>query len=63
MFGKMVCGVCRKEDAKRCAGCGTVAYCGKVCQAQGWKAHKKDCGRSWRKKKEMEAVGLPYETI
>lgn len=28
-FGKMGCAVCEKEDAKRCAGCGTVAYCSK----------------------------------
>ena len=32
IFGKMDCNVCGGEDAKYCAGCGKVAYCGKACQ-------------------------------
>jgi len=26
-FGKMGCAVCGSEEGKRCAGCGSVAYC------------------------------------
>ena len=63
MYGKMECAVCGKGDAKRCAGCGTVGYCGKACQAQGWKDHKRDCGRRWKSKRDEKVVGLPYETI
>ena len=30
-------------NLKRCTRCGSVAYCGKECQAGHWKAHRKDC--------------------
>lgn len=63
IYGKMECGVCGKGDAKRCAGCGKVGYCSKECQVEGWKEHKRDCGRRYKPKKEVKAVGLPYETI
>lgn len=69
MFGKMSCEICGKEDARRCAGCGTVGYCGKECQVEGWKKHKRFCGRRPKPKKQEEeeeggkTVGLPYETI
>lgn len=63
IYGKMVCGVCGKGDAKRCGGCGTVGYCSKECQTEGWKEHKGECGRGYKPKKEGKAVGLPYETI
>lgn len=64
IYGKMICEVCGNRDAKRCAGCGSVGYCGKECQAEGWKVHKRDCRRGHKPgKKEGEAVGLPYETI
>ena len=61
IYGRMMCQVCGAGDAKRCAGCGTVGYCSKECQREGWKAHKRDCGR--RHKGEAKAVNLPYETI
>ena len=62
IYGQMSCGVCGKEEGKRCAGCGTVAYCGKECQKAQWKDHKRTCRR---KKLEMPAqrVEVPYKTI
>ena len=70
LYRKVECEVCGKEDAKRCAGCGTVGYCSKACQAQAWKVHRNDCGmRHMSKKKREEATeatvgkNLPYETI
>ena len=45
VFMKMDCDVCKSLDAKRCAGCGRVAYCGKECQTKAWKKHKSECGR------------------
>ncbi len=50
----MECAVCGKEGAKRCAGCGRVGYCGKECQSEGWKAHKRDCKWAIRRKKREE---------
>ena len=44
-FEKMSCDVCGQEDGKRCAGCGSVAYCGRECQREGWKKHKRFCTR------------------
>ena len=44
-FGKMSCDVCGQKDGKRCAGCGTVAYCGRECQMAGWKKHRRYCTR------------------
>lgn len=41
----MACKSCGKvEAARKCAGCGVVAYCGRKCQRGDWKAHKKVCG-------------------
>lgn len=62
IYGKMGCEVCGKEDAKRCAGCGTVAYCGKECQKVGWKEHKRSCHRR-KLAPPAEKVELPYEVI
>jgi hypothetical protein len=31
------------EQLKKCAGCGSVSYCGKSCQKMHWKAHKQLC--------------------
>lgn len=68
IYGKMDCDICGKGDAKRCKGCGTVAYCGRECQSAGWKKHRRECGRGFmsRKKREEEGEGemkVPYETI
>ena len=61
VFMKMDCAVCNAPDAKRCAGCGQVAYCGVECQKEAWKAHKRSCKR--RNLKEGPRAGLPYEAI
>lgn len=61
-YGKMSCGNCGKEDGKRCAGCGTVAYCGKECQKADWKEHKRFCHRR-KLAPPVEKVELPYEVI
>ena len=62
IYGKMSCEGCGKEDAKRCAGCGSVAYCGKECQKKGWKMHKRLCHRR-KLVTPAEKVELPYEVI
>ena len=66
IFGKISCEVCGKVDARRCVGCGAVGYCGKECQVQDWKKHKRFCRRSKPKMEDGDqgnAVGLPYESI
>ena len=62
IYGKMNCEACGKEDAKRCAGCGTVAYCGKECQKAGWKEHKRFCHRR-KLAPPSEKIELGYEVI
>jgi len=38
------CAVCGKEEAKlRCSKCQSMHYCGKDCQRQDWRCHKKWC--------------------
>lgn len=64
LYGAVSCEVCQKPNAKRCAGCGSSAYCSKECQKAMWVFHKRTC----RRKKITEAdaedpVDLPYETI
>lgn len=61
IYGKMNCRFCGKKDAKRCTGCGEVAYCGRECQKKGWKDHKQDCHR--KNLKEVAGGGMPYEEI
>ena len=68
IYGKMLCQVCGKDGAKRCAGCGKVGYCGKGCQSMGWKEHRRECGRGHKPNKkreegEGEGMKVPYETI
>lgn len=36
---------------KKCAGCGLVSYCGKACQTQGWRSHKRICRETRKKSK------------
>ena len=61
-YGKMDCNTCSRKDAKRCAGCGTVAYCDQECQKVDWKGHKKACGRKKLSEPSVD-VGMPYEQI
>ena len=62
IYGKMNCLVCGEANAKRCAGCGTTAYCGKECQKADWKEHKRLCHRR-KLALPAEKVKLPYEVI
>ena len=41
------CGKAEKafHEFKTCQRCNKVAYCGKTCQKQAWKSHKKTCGK------------------
>ena len=41
------CGKVEKafHEFKTCQRCNKVAYCGKACQKQAWKLHKKTCGK------------------
>ena len=51
------CGYCGREGdgLLKCAGCGTVAYCGTRCQRKGWKGgHKVICRRIQRERAEAE---------
>ena len=62
LYGDMSCEICQKPKAKRCAGCGKVAYCNKDCQKAGWKSHKRHCRR--RNIAEVEdPEDLPYDAI
>jgi len=61
-YGKMSCAECGAEDGKRCAGCGTVAYCGRECQRMGWKGHKRYCGRKGLGQ-DLSGVKGPVEMI
>ena len=62
VFEGMSCETCGKPNAKRCVGCGQVAYCNQACQKARWKKHKKECHR--RKNVDSEdPLYLPYEAI
>ncbi len=64
IFGEMRCEVCGKGGARRCKGCGSVGYCGVRCQGEGWKGHRRFCGRGKKREgEEVGRVGVPYETI
>merc|ERR1719491_137714 len=48
LFALKVCACCGKEESwmkefKGCSKCGDVFYCGRDCQVQNWKKHKKVC--------------------
>ncbi|RPA72610.1 hypothetical protein BJ508DRAFT_334866 [Ascobolus immersus RN42] len=47
-LGKDECTVCKKKGKKlsKCGGCGWTMYCGKECQKEGWKTHKRYCWMS-----------------
>lgn len=38
-----MCDECGVSASTRCSRCKKVYYCGKVCQAKGWKTHKPNC--------------------
>ena len=46
----VICGNCGKQEKgfnefKACQRCNKVAYCGKGCQKEAWRSHKKVCGK------------------
>ena len=45
-----VCQECEKRGAqmKKCGECQSVTYCGRECQKQNWKIHKKECGKKFK---------------
>jgi hypothetical protein len=46
---------CRGAGLKKCAGCLEVFFCGPACIKAHWPAHKTDCERRAREKKEKDA--------
>lgn len=54
------CAQCGKsEPTKRCQQCQQAAYCGKDCQKQHWKAHKKECAQLANRAKAPEPPSQP----
>uniref|UniRef100_A0A914WDL2 MYND-type domain-containing protein n=1 Tax=Plectus sambesii TaxID=2011161 RepID=A0A914WDL2_9BILA len=41
------------EKLKKCTGCGVAYFCGKECQALGWKDHRVEC----KSLKDVKAKG------
>lgn len=39
------CGELQNEKMKRCARCGSAAYCSSACQHRHWPEHKRECKR------------------
>ncbi|KAF2816808.1 uncharacterized protein BDZ99DRAFT_430440 [Mytilinidion resinicola] len=39
-----VCGKCNNKATEYCGRCTKIWYCGRVCQAAHWQAHKQTCG-------------------
>ena len=40
----ILCEVCDEKPGRKCTKCNAAFYCGKDCQRQAWKTHKKVCG-------------------
>ena len=50
-LGVKTCLACGKTGAKSvCAGCRTVSFCGKACQTEAWRGHKRACRRVQRER-------------
>ena len=55
-LGVKTCLACGKAGAKSlCKGCRSVSFCGKACQTEAWRGHKKACRRVQREKAEAKA--------
>jgi len=54
------CGVARSSSVKLklCSGCDLVVYCGKACQTNDWKNHKKLCKDKQRQKRVVNPTGV-----
>jgi hypothetical protein len=52
--GQRVCAKCGGAGPHQCSKCRVVAYCGRSCQEEHWKAHKPEC-KKWRKEAAKEA--------
>jgi ferredoxin len=44
---------------KKCARCMAVGYCGKACQTQAWRQHKRECGKSGGAGGDAASTPLP----
>ena len=50
-LGVKTCLACGKTGAKSlCKGCRSVSFCGKACQTEAWRGHKKACRRVQRER-------------
>ncbi len=50
------CHVCGAGNAKKCAGCHSIAYCGKDCQVKHWKAGHKNLCRQLQARRYISCV-------
>ncbi len=53
------CHVCGAGNAKKCAGCHSIAYCGKDCQVKHWKAGHKILCRQLQAKRYLVFTFVP----
>lgn len=60
----MKCAKCGKDGAeKKCSQCQAVAYCGRDCQREHWKAHKKQCSTLAKAKLENASENVDKGTM
>jgi hypothetical protein len=61
---KIKCENCGKGDetnTKRCAKCKMIGCCGRECQKQDWKNHKKNCSRLAEQREAEEQAAAGYQ--
>ena len=61
-LGVKTCLACGKAGAKSlCLGCRSVNFCGKACQTEAWRGHKKACRRVQRERaRVLDAIAADY---
>ena len=61
-LGVKTCLACGKTGAKSlCLGCRSVNFCGKACQTEAWRGHKKACRRVQRERaRVLDAIAADY---
>ena len=60
-----VCAACGRKgnSLKMCTGCHLVHYCGRQCQMDHRKAHKKICKEQEKKRKNAQAKGIGEDEL